>query len=131
MDHLYSPSRCNRSHHLPPFFPPLQKTLHLTLTTFIPSFNRRSRLGEKPGAREGGGVGDEAITWEQTAIMAADALLHFHSCGVAHLWAAITHQMIQTEPSDEVDGLSEYSCTVLLCLCAQHWLIRYKTAWSC
>lgn len=58
--------------------------------------------------------------------MAADALLHFHSCGVAHLWAAITHQMIQTEPCDEVAGLSEYSCAVLLCLCAQHWPI-----WSC
>lgn len=63
--------------------------------------------------------------------MAADALLHFHSCGVAHLWAAITNQMIQTELCDEVAGLSEYSCTVLLCLCAQHWPICCKTAWSC
>lgn len=63
--------------------------------------------------------------------MAADALLHFHSCGVAHLWAAITNQMIQTELCGEVDGLSEYSCTVLLCLCAQHWPICCKTAWSC
>lgn len=62
--------------------------------------------------------------------MAADALLHFHSCGVAHLWAAITNQMIQTELCDEVAGLSEYSCTVLLCLCAQHWPICCKTAWN-
>lgn len=63
--------------------------------------------------------------------MAADALLHFHSCGVAHLWAAITNQMIQTELCDEVAGLSEYSCTVLLCLCAQHCPISCETAWSC
>lgn len=78
------------------------KALCLTLTTFILSFNRRSRLGE--GSRGGG---DEAITWEQTLIMAADALLHFHSCGVAHLWAAITDQMIQTGPCDEVAGLTK------------------------
>lgn len=64
-------------------------------------------------------------------IMAADALLHFHSCGVAHLWAAITNQMIQTELCDEVAGLSEYSCTELLCLCAQHWPLCCETAWSC
>ena len=53
------------------------------------------------------GGGDGAITWEQTVIMAADALLHFHSCGVAHLWVAITDQMIQTGPCDEVAGLTE------------------------
>lgn len=63
--------------------------------------------------------------------MAADALLHFHSCGVAHLWVAITDQMIQTEPCDEVAGLGEYSCTTLLCLCGQHCPICWKTAWSC
>lgn len=51
--------------------------------------------------------GKGAITWEQTLIMAADALLHFHSCGVAHLWAAITDQMIQTGPCDEEAGLTE------------------------
>lgn len=39
--------------------------------------------------------------------MAADALLHFHSCGVAHLWAAITDQMIQTGPCNEGAGLTE------------------------
>lgn len=53
-------------------------------------------------------VGEEgAITWGQTMIMAADDLLHFHSYGVAHLWAAITDQMIQTGPSDAVAGLTE------------------------
>lgn len=109
----------------PLLFFSLQKTLRLTLATFILSFNRRSSPGERPGAREG--VGDEAITWEQTVIMVTDALLHFHSCGVAHLWAAITQQMIQTEPCDEVVGLSEYSCTVLLCLCAKHCPIWCKT----
>lgn len=51
--------------------------------------------------------GARAITWEQRVIMAADALLHFHSCGVAHLWAAITDQMIPTGPCDEVAGLTE------------------------
>lgn len=41
-------------------------------------------------------------------IMAADALLHFHSCGVAHLWAAITLQMIQTGPvMQRLDWLSD------------------------
>lgn len=59
--------------------------------------------------------------------MAADALLHFHSCGVAHLWVAITYQMIQTEPHDEVAGLSDYSCTTLLCFCVQHCPICCKT----
>lgn len=57
--------------------------------------------GKLEWLREGRG-GEAAITWEQTLIMAADALLHFYSCGVAHLWAAITDQMIQTGPCDEV-----------------------------
>lgn len=59
------------------------------------------------GRRDGAGGGHRAITWEQTVIMAADALLHFHSCGVAHLWAAITHQIIQTGPCDGIAGLTE------------------------
>lgn len=71
-----------------PISPP---TLCLTLTTLILSFNRRSSLGER--SRDGAGGGEGAITWEQTLIMAADALLHFHSCGVVHLWAAITDQI--------------------------------------
>lgn len=62
-------------------------------------------MEKQPGRAEGGGKG--AITWEQTLIMAADALLHFHSCGVAHLWAAITDQMIQTGPCEEETGLTE------------------------
>ena len=62
---------------------------------------------EREAGMEQKGGGDGAITWEQTVIMAADALLHFHSCGVAHLWVAITDQMIQTGPCDEVAGLTE------------------------
>ena len=102
MDCLY------RAPLLPPpsFGPPLLAKAHcLILTTFILSFSRRSSLRE--GNRAGEGEGKGAITWEQTLIMAADALLHFHSCGVAHLWAAITDQMIQTGPSDEEAVLSE------------------------
>lgn len=69
-----------------PILPP---TLCLTLTTLILSLKRRSSHGEDAGMDRGGG----AITWEQRLITAADALQHFHSCGVVHLWAAITHQM--------------------------------------
>lgn len=58
--------------------------------------------------------GVRAITWEQRVIMAADALLHFHSCGVAHLWAAITDQMIPTGPCDEVATLTEWLAALTL-----------------
>lgn len=85
--------------------PPSPFCKSLTLATFILSFNRRGSLGE--GSRAGAGGRGGSITWEQTLIMAADALLHFHSCGVAHLWAAITDQMMQTGPCDEVAGLTE------------------------
>lgn len=77
----------------------------LIFTTFILSFNRRISQGEGNRAGEEGGKG--AITWEQTLITATDALLHFYSCGVAHLWAAITDRMIQTGASDEGAGLTE------------------------
>lgn len=87
-----------------PTHPLSPKAPCLTLATFILSFNRRGSLGEQSRDGDGGGG---SITWEQTVIMAADALLHFHSCGVAHLWAAITDQMIQTGPCDEVAGLTE------------------------
>lgn len=102
-----------------PFF---AKALYLTLATFILSFNRRSSLGEGSRAREG--EGDGAITWEQTVIMAADALLHFHSCGVAHLWAAITDQMIQTGPCDEVAGLTEWLAALFFFACV-HGIVLY------
>lgn len=69
----------------------------------------------KHGLGRGGGNG--AITWKQRVIMAADALLHFHSCGVAHLWAAITDQMIQTGPCDEVAGLTEWLAAPLSFAC--------------
>lgn len=99
--HPFSPS--------PPLFAQTPQPLCIVLPTFIPSFNRRSSLGEGNwaggGEREGGGT--SAITWKQTLIMATVALLHFHSCGVAHLWAPITDQMIQTGPSDEEAGLTE------------------------
>lgn len=52
--------------------------------------------------------------------MAADALLHFHSCGVAHLWAAITDQMIQTGLSDEEAGLAEWLAALPFSACVQH-----------
>ncbi len=52
--------------------------------------------------------------------MAADALLHFHSCGVAHLWAAITDQMIQTGPCDKVAGL-----TALFLVACVHGIVLY------
>lgn len=92
----------------PPSRPP-PPFLQKPLTTFILSFSRGSGLGEgRQGWLRGRGQGEGAITWEQTLIMPADALLHFHSCGVAHLWAAITDQMIQTGPCDEVvSGLAE------------------------
>lgn len=128
----YGPPILTLSPQQPPpppfFFFFLQKTLRFTLATFILSFNRRIILQRDQG--QGRGVGDMAITWAQTVIMASDALLHFHSCGVAHLWVAITYQMIQTEPCDEVAALSEYSCTTLLCLCRQHCPICCKMAWS-
>lgn len=68
--------------------------------------------GGAEGSRDDQGGGEkkwgEAITWQQTVIMASDAFLHFHSCGVAHLWAAITDQIIQTGSCDEeVSGLTE------------------------
>lgn len=56
--------------------------------------------------------------------MAADALLHFHSCGVAHLWAAITDQMIQTGPCDEVAGLTEWLAALLSFACV-HGVVLY------
>lgn len=49
--------------------------------------------------------------------MVADALLHFHSCGVAHLWAAITDQMIQTGPFDEVAGLTKWRAALFSSAC--------------
>lgn len=73
-----------------PISPP-PPILCLTLTTLILSFNRRSSLGER--SRDGLRGGEGVITCVQTLIMASDALLHFHSCGVVHLWAAITDQM--------------------------------------
>lgn len=127
MDRLSPPSHRNRNHHLA-FFPCWKPSASPSPLLSSHSTGGAAREREQGLGR---GVGDEAITWEQTVIMAADALLHFHSCGVAHLWAAITNQMIQTELCDEVAGLSEYSCTVLLCLCAQHWPMCCETAWSC
>lgn len=105
--------------------PPLSpKAFHLTLTTFILSFNRRSSLGE--GSSDGKGEeGKGAITWEQTLIMAADALLHFHSCGVAHLWAAITDQMIQTGPCNEGAGLTEWLAALFYCACVQSIILCF------
>lgn len=106
-------------HHPPP---PSPFCKSLTLTTFILSLNRGSCLRE--GSRDGAGGGDGAITWEQTLIMAADALLHFHSCGVAHLWAAITDQMIQTGPCDEVAGLTEWLAALFFFACV-HSIVLY------
>lgn len=74
--------------------------------------------------RDGAGDGDGAITWEQTVIMAADALLHFHSCGVAHLWAAITGQMIQTGPCDEVSELTQGLAALFFFACV-HGIVPY------
>lgn len=57
--------------------------------------------------------------------MPADALLHFHSCGVAHLWAAITDQMIQTGPCDEVvSGLAEWLAALFFLACV-HRIVPY------
>lgn len=120
---------------LPPQQPPPPPFFSLAENTpphphyFYPLIQQEEHPAEGSGAREEG-VGDKAITWAQTVIMAADALLHFHSCGVAHLWVAITYQMIQTEPHDEVAGMSEYSCATLLCLRGQHCPICCKMAWS-
>lgn len=64
------------------------------------SWERKTGLEPGGGAKGGYYLGADMI-------MATDALLHFHSCGVAHLWAAIMDQMIQTGPSDEEAGLTE------------------------
>lgn len=85
--------------------PPLAQNPASSFLLLSPHSTEEAAWERETGLESGGGKG--AITWEQTLIMATDALLHFHSCGVAHLWAPITDQMIQTGPSDEEAGLTE------------------------
>lgn len=127
MDCLSPPSLRNRNHHLAFFFF-LLKTLRLTLTTFILSFNRRSSLGEGSGPRVGGrgwgyylGADRDHGRWRFTAL--------------PFMWSGslVGSNYQPNDPNWALwwSGWSEYSCTVLRCLCAQHWPICCKTAWSC
>lgn len=84
----------------------------------------RGKLGWRRGTGAGG---TSAITWKQTLIMATVALLHFHSCGVAHLWAPITDQMIQTGPSDEEAGLTEWLALLFLFACVYGFILCFWT----
>lgn len=107
----------------PTFSPPLKPPASPSLLLSSHSTGEAAR--ERDAGMEKGG-GDGAITWEQTVIMAADALLHFHSCGVAHLWAAITDQMIQTGPCDEVAGLTERLAALFFFACARSIVLYVK-----
>lgn len=111
MDCLYWPPPPTLFHQKPPASPSLLLSSHST---------GEAAWESKAGMEMGGG----SITWEQTVIMAADALLHFHSCGVAHLWAAITDQMIQTGPCDEVAGLTEWLAALFFFACV-HGIVLY------